>query len=261
VICLKALEKNPDDRYATMQAFTDDLRRFLSGDVILARPVGLTKKIWRRIRRNAALSTAVAAAVLAVAALIWSLSSTGFDLPFDVVLYNGGEAVGVLCEDVQFATLDQGVRIRAKLPTPLHCILIALNSDGTYHLCWPEGGGVAPPEVRVIDYPVEPGRYFELKDAVGMQFFLLLSSQDPLPTFRELDAAAGLKEWRQVELPYAWASDGKDIHQFGVKTRDFPPSLDIINRIQKMGRVDLIQFIAFPVAKPNGPKTGDEQGK
>jgi len=38
VICLKAMNKNPDHRYQTMNEFADDLKRFLEGDVILAKP-------------------------------------------------------------------------------------------------------------------------------------------------------------------------------------------------------------------------------
>jgi len=70
VICLKAMEKDPSRRYQTMNDFADDLRRFLSGDVILARPAGLATRFMKRLRRNPAFSAAAAIAFIAVATLL-----------------------------------------------------------------------------------------------------------------------------------------------------------------------------------------------
>jgi tetratricopeptide (TPR) repeat protein len=66
-ICLKCLEKRPNDRYANAADFAEDLRRFLDGQPTLARPVPPTARLWRWCRRNpklAAISTALAATVL-----------------------------------------------------------------------------------------------------------------------------------------------------------------------------------------------------
>jgi formylglycine-generating enzyme required for sulfatase activity len=65
-ICLKAMEKHPEGRYQSMTEFGDDLERFLSGDVILAKPSGLGTRLWKRVKRNPVLSAALAVAILAI---------------------------------------------------------------------------------------------------------------------------------------------------------------------------------------------------
>jgi eukaryotic-like serine/threonine-protein kinase len=66
-IALKCLEKEPRRRYPTAQALADDLRRFLDGRSIAARPVGLTGRLWRWCRRNPPLAATAAALVLTFA--------------------------------------------------------------------------------------------------------------------------------------------------------------------------------------------------
>jgi serine/threonine protein kinase/Flp pilus assembly protein TadD len=68
-IVLKALEKNPADRYATAQDLADDLERFLEDRPIQARRPSLVQRARKWARRHRALVGA-ASAVLAVAALL-----------------------------------------------------------------------------------------------------------------------------------------------------------------------------------------------
>jgi formylglycine-generating enzyme required for sulfatase activity len=66
-ICLKAMEKMPDRRYRTMRELGEDLGRFLSGDVILAKPAGLATRLKKRVKRHPVASAASAVALLAIA--------------------------------------------------------------------------------------------------------------------------------------------------------------------------------------------------
>jgi WD40 repeat protein/predicted Zn-dependent protease len=73
-ICLKAMAKEPTRRFASAGALAEDLRRFLNGLAIHARPVGRVEKTWRWARRNPglAITTALTAGAL-VAVTILSL--------------------------------------------------------------------------------------------------------------------------------------------------------------------------------------------
>lgn len=70
-ICLKAMAKESMRRYHTAQGMADDLRCWLTGKPISARPVGLLESGWRWCRRNSIVaglaSTAAVALVCGVA--------------------------------------------------------------------------------------------------------------------------------------------------------------------------------------------------
>ncbi|MHC4176975.1 MAG: protein kinase domain-containing protein [Planctomycetota bacterium] len=63
-ICLRCLQKEPSRRYDTAEALADDLRRYLAGEPILARPIGTLGRVWRWCRRKPALATAVGFAAM-----------------------------------------------------------------------------------------------------------------------------------------------------------------------------------------------------
>ncbi|MBI3272163.1 MAG: protein kinase [Planctomycetes bacterium] len=76
VIVQRAMAKEPGLRYQTAQAFADDLRRFLAGEPILARPLTGLDRVVRRVRRHWLLVAGCALAVgllLGGAAYGWSV--------------------------------------------------------------------------------------------------------------------------------------------------------------------------------------------
>jgi WD40 repeat protein/tRNA A-37 threonylcarbamoyl transferase component Bud32 len=73
-ICLKCLQKEPAKRYASALALADDLRRYLAGMPILARPVGRVERLWRWCKRNPMTASLTAGIQLAIiAGLAFSL--------------------------------------------------------------------------------------------------------------------------------------------------------------------------------------------
>jgi WD40 repeat protein len=70
-ICLKAMAKAPANRYASAREFAEDLRHFLAGEPIRARPAYFWERTWRWVRRHPA------AAALATMSLIAALTLVG----------------------------------------------------------------------------------------------------------------------------------------------------------------------------------------
>jgi putative methionine-R-sulfoxide reductase with GAF domain len=69
-ICLLCLEKKPEGRYASAEALADDLRSFLAGDAIKARPPSRAERLARWIRRRPTGAVLVAVAAVALAGVL-----------------------------------------------------------------------------------------------------------------------------------------------------------------------------------------------
>lgn len=67
-ICLKCMRKEPNRRYQTARAVVDELDSFLAGKPIRARPISYAEKVWRWCRRQPAIASLIAVAVLLLAA-------------------------------------------------------------------------------------------------------------------------------------------------------------------------------------------------
>lgn len=76
-IVLKALRERPEERYASVEQFAEDIRRHLSGLPVLARPQTLSYRAARFARRHRA---ALIAAGVVLASLVTTIAVTGTSL-------------------------------------------------------------------------------------------------------------------------------------------------------------------------------------
>ena len=59
-VCLRALRKDPKDRYESVGDFADDLMRYLDGQMTVARPISRGERAVKCVQRNKALSASIA---------------------------------------------------------------------------------------------------------------------------------------------------------------------------------------------------------
>ena len=69
-ICLKCLEKDPARRFTSAAELADDLRRFVEGDPILARPTPAWERAWKWGKRRPAIVSLVGVSILAVLGMV-----------------------------------------------------------------------------------------------------------------------------------------------------------------------------------------------
>lgn len=72
-VCLKALQKEPTQRYASALELADDLQRFLDGKPVKARPVSTVERSYRWVKRNPGWASALAT-VGVLLAVAWQLT-------------------------------------------------------------------------------------------------------------------------------------------------------------------------------------------
>jgi len=93
-ITLKALEKNPNRRYATADELAEDLNRSLRHEPIIARPIGAIERSLRRIRRYpwaTATAASILIALVMTGLLVWRLTA-----PVEAMVLQDVESLAVL---------------------------------------------------------------------------------------------------------------------------------------------------------------------
>jgi HEAT repeat protein len=83
-VCMKALEKEPKDRYRTAEEFAQDMDRFLGGEPVSAKPLPAWQRLRRQVKRNRKVLVAAgsvgAAAVVALALVVAFMGRSELDL-------------------------------------------------------------------------------------------------------------------------------------------------------------------------------------
>ena len=65
-VCMKAINREPAGRYKNMQEFGDDLRRWLAGEPVRARRIGVVGKAWKWSRRRPAIAALLCTLAISV---------------------------------------------------------------------------------------------------------------------------------------------------------------------------------------------------
>jgi hypothetical protein len=262
-VLMKLLEKNPQRRYESAEAFIQALDQAQHGVVKNSAPP------WKAL--------AAVAAVVVVLLAAWKFwpvgpQSSGPPAVSDLIIEvadPGGKPgrTGTLGATIFEACEGDEVTIRAELTTPGYAYLIAFRPDGRMDLCAPTSESAQPGLDRSPSYPPsgDTKSVFGLQDGEGLQAFAVVVSHSPLPAFKESLAKAGPAPWHRVkelEPGLVWRSDGRAIKVLqqdksdddrgaGHRTRGARGAVaDITDWLKSFPGVDAVEVKAFAVIPP-----------
>jgi Protein kinase domain len=267
-ICLKALAAAPENRYASAEEFRQALLRGEGRDesrfpirtrwAAAAAVLGLVALAfigWLRPWRSA---TNGDVANVAVSPLQAEMAVSHFQ---DV----GDKRQVLPLGEITAASLEQKpprfkdlVRVRVTLSRPAYCYLIALNPDGKDQLCIREVPDRPEALRRVLEFPENPKDFFGLTDGVGLQAFVVVASDRPLPEYEAWKSQdPGGFVWATIDADGLWTYDGGAAAasratgrlRGEIVQREAAPAplVTFCDRLRQRRDVALVRAVAFPV--------------
>ncbi len=267
-VCLKAMAAAPENRYGSAAEFARALKR---------------TRLVVRLRRSL---PAAAAAVLLIGAAVWLLPKSAprpamaagpartavpdagpIEAEITVVHYKdlGGtlaQEVGVVSDQSLRSDpprLKDLVRIRVTLSRPAHGYLFALNPNGKDQFCRPVGGRSPAEQRRQLEFPEDSKGYFSLTDGVGVQAFVLVASDRPLPAYDAWKSQIpGGLAWSPPAGDALWIYDGPatpdparhpDRVRGDIVRRQAASEalVSLCDRLRQSPGVSAVRAVAFPV--------------
>ncbi len=96
-VCLKAMARQPSDRYESARALGEDIERWMADQPVLARPEPVTERIRRTMSRHRTLMTAAAVALIAsmigLGSILIIKSQSNYELSLKIQLLDQANAI------------------------------------------------------------------------------------------------------------------------------------------------------------------------
>jgi tetratricopeptide (TPR) repeat protein len=190
-ICLKCLQKEPHKRYASAAGLAEDLRRFLAGEAIRARPVPRWERVYKWARRRPAVAGLLALGATTFVALAAGLWLHTTRLRAAVQRAEAGEARADLNYQQAREAINQMLarldKFHATGVPQVEALRVGLRKDA---LAFYQG-------IAQVEADAGPARRFDLARAD----LLMSRLQDPAASYAVLQQARRLLEELVAEEP------------------------------------------------------------